>query len=162
MNSTYRSNHLSKAWNRIITAVLLLLLVLSCSFFSGSVKESTEPGKDIEDRIKTEGFIVKSVTIKKSFDSEIVRENAQYALSILVPERETPAGSSLQAEVVLKEESFIKGFKQLNSVSLELIIRETDESIVRMVLVSEETENTLSSYRYLYKILEKGIREIGM
>lgn len=162
MNSTDRSNHFSKPWNRIFTVILLPLLLISCSFFSGSVKESSDTGRDIEARIKSDGFTVKNVVIKKGFDSDIVRENAEYALSILVPEKKLQSGSRLNGFFVLKEESFIKGFRQLNSVSLEIVIRESDENIVRTVLVSEETENTLSSYRYLYRILEKGVKESGL
>ena len=129
---------------------------------SGSIRKSTESQKDFKERIRTEGLHINSIVVKKGFDSAAVKENAEYALSILVPENTTDPSDKMQADVVLKEESFIKGFKQINTVSLELIIRDRNENILKMILISEETENTLSSYKYLYKILEKGIRETGL
>ncbi len=163
MSSTNLLNPLSRVWNKAFLFVLFTLFALSsCAFLSGNIKQSTESQKDFEAIIKTEGFYVRDVIIKKSFDSDIVKENAEYALSILVPERETSSDKKMGADIVLKEESFIKGFEQLNTVSLELIVRDVNENTVKRILVSEETENTLSSYRYLYKILEKGIREAGL
>jgi hypothetical protein len=146
---------------RLIPSAVFLMLCISCSILTGSIKTARESENNVEAMLKANGIYINSISVKKSFDSEAVRENAQYAFEILIGMRGAEKGE-YKTDAVLKEESILRGFEQLNTVSLELIIRDHENMPLKMILVSEDTENTLSSYRYLYKILKKGIKETGL
>ncbi len=142
----------------LLTAVISVFLS-SCAFLSGMIKTSYERDENADTLIKENGLYINSVTVNKSFDSETVKENASYAFNIIPGVK--PSGG-LETDAVFKEESFVKGFDQLNTVSLELTVKDHNGSIIKTVLITEESENTLSSYKYLYRIIEKGIKEAGL
>ena len=147
--------------NYFISAVFLFGFI-SCSFFSESIKTSCESGENVKNLIRDRGLLINSVIVNKSFDSETVRENALYVFYILLGPPPQVEEGGLKADAVLKEESFMKGFDQLNTVSLEITVRNTTGEILKKVLITEDSENTLSSYKYLYKTIEKGIKETGL
>jgi len=144
---------------KFIPSAAVLMLCFSCSILTGSIKTSRESEDNTEALLKEKGIYLNSVIVDKRFGSDAVRENAQYALELLINNINI---EGYKTDVVLKEESFLKGFEQLNTVSLELRVQSENDNPLISVLISEETENTLSSYRYLYRILEKGIRKAGL
>ena len=159
---------LLKIWNKrmqlLINSFLLailLLSVMSCSLLSGSITTSYNKGDDTEKLIRERGLYINSIIVSKNYDSETVRENAFSAFTVLLGPQVSGDESRLGTEAVFKEESFIKGFNQLNTVSLELTVKNKNGEIIKKVLIAEDSENTLSSYRFLYKIIQKGIKETG-
>ena len=152
-----------KLYSFFIAAVFFTAAVSACSLLQGSIKTSRESDNNTKKLIKENGIYINSITVHKSFDSDTVKKNASYAFDILIdPSFHETGKKGFSADAVLKEESFVKGFKQLNTVSLEFVIKDRSSRPVKFILISEETENTLSSYRYLFEILEKGIKETGL
>ncbi len=144
---------------RYLLSAFLCVFTAGCVFLSGPIKTSYERDEGTEKLIQEKGLSIENITVKKSFDSEAVKENAFYAFNVLLGPY---TGKGLKTDVVLKEDSFIKGFDQLNTVSLEIKVKDRNNRIFKIVLITEESENTLSSYSYLYRIIEKGIKETGL
>jgi hypothetical protein len=161
-NNTAHHSAVRKLYTLIIEIIAILVLSTSCSLLSGGIRTSRESDENIKKQIQEKGIYIYSITVNKSFDSETVKKNAAYIFDILITASSETSKKGFKTDAVLKEESFVKGFQQLNTVTLELIVMDKNKNAVKFVLISEESENTLSSYKYLYKILEKGIKETGL
>ena len=141
---------------------VLIFFILSCTFFSGGIKTSYNRNANAGKLIQENGLYINSITVIKSFDSDAVRKNALYAFNVMLGPQTGRFEKGLKTDAVFKEESFVKGFNQLNTVTLELTVKDKNNSIIKIVLITEDSENTLSSYKYLYQIIEKGIKETGI
>ncbi|MDX9801334.1 MAG: hypothetical protein RBT69_08370, partial [Spirochaetia bacterium] len=123
----------------------------------------------LEKIIRRNGLRIDNITVKKIIGSESVKNNCEYILQFLLAEKKgknSAAGADSEkfpADVVLKEELFLKGFDSLNTVTLEIVIYSKErKKPLKAVFITEESLNTVSSNLYLYKILKKGIRETGL
>ena len=148
-------------YRQFFLSSLLFVFIMSCTLFSGSIETSSSINDNAEKLIQEKGLCINSITVNKSFDSTYVRANAMFAFDVLLGLQTGRPENGLKTDAVFKEESFVKGFDQRNSVSLELTVKDIKGCIIKIVLITEESENTLSSYKYLYGIIEKGIREAG-
>ena len=147
---------------RYLFAAVLYFITTSCLYLSGSIITSNDRDGKAVKLIKEKGLDIESIIVNKSFDSETVKGNADYAFNIILGSGRANANQALKTFAVFKEESFVKGFDQLNTISLEITVKDENDSILKTVLISEESENTLSSYKYLFKIIKKGIKETGL
>jgi hypothetical protein len=130
------------------------------------------------DKTKHSHIIIDAIIIKKDIDSEIIRENAAYILGLLKEKYDHSKKTgmdmsgnqlhSLHLVVSVKESSYMKGYETLNTVTIEMSCfydgnhydgNHDDEPVI-VALFSEDTEETTSSYRYLYRILDRVFRKI--
>lgn len=144
--------------------IFLACLFSSCLLFQSSRVEDFYYTESDEREIKGCNIELQKLTVQKDLDREIVEENSRYILDLLSAKyREDllPGAATLIAEVMIKEASFMKGYETLNTVTLEINLKEEqDKKPVFIYLLSDETQNSISSYKYLYEILERSFKRI--
>ena len=157
-----------------ILIITIAGIISSCALFKHAIEESVIfTGKDgtnssEEAVMRKSGIKVENITVKKVIGSESVKNSCEYILEFLLAEKSINAQAETReerypADVVLKEDSFLKGFDALNTVTLEIVIYTKERnSVLKAVFVTEESVNTISSDLYLYRILKKGIRQTGL
>ncbi|MCX7787263.1 MAG: hypothetical protein N2442_06165 [Spirochaetes bacterium] len=143
--------------------VLLVLPVLaaSCTSSRGKIVQDRLLRKGYEETVKAGVVRIQKVSVSRSFDEEKIAENSRYILNLLFQKRNehTVASSTLSLEVALKEDSFIRDFRTWNTVTVELSIFHHTTPVFTG-LYSEESDSSLSSYSYLYDLLERATREV--
>jgi hypothetical protein len=116
------------------------------------------------EKLRDAGLILETIGVRKELDAETVRENALYILSFLSAKYgpEKSIGSvPYKVQIQIKEKPILKDYSTLNSVSLEIILYQKDvHTPAAMFLLSDETHNTVSSYTYLFEILETAVKRI--
>ncbi len=157
-----------------ILVITLAGIIASCAVFEHAIEESvlfvsedgTSPSEEAV--MRKSGIRVENITVRKVIGSESVKNNCEYILEFLLAEKNINAQAGIKeerypADVVLKEDSFLKGFDALNTVTLEIVIYTKERKrVLKAVFVTEESANTISSNLYLYRILKKGIRQTGL
>ncbi|MBA7658733.1 hypothetical protein ES703_66692 [subsurface metagenome] len=143
---------------------LLTCLLLSCALFEKSKIEEVYFNEALYPKDTHFNIVLKDIDVQKDLDSATIRGNAEEIFTLLIKKYNQKKGASATeayTSVVLKETSYISDYENLNTVALEIkIFGENDNDPVRILLFSEETKNTLSSYRYLYSIVERSFRRI--
>ncbi len=144
--------------------LVLTILLSSCILFKSSRVEDVFYNKSYSNGILNSNIIIQNLTVQKDLDHGTVKANAQYILGLLSAkynEDLTQKASTLFAHIIIKEAPFIKNYETLNSVALEIKLTEDqDKKPVFIYLLSDETKNTISSYKYLYEILERPFKQI--
>jgi len=144
-------------------SVILILLVLgnSCATNRGKIVYDRYLSGSYEGKLKEGVVRIQGVSVFRSFDAKKIEENTRYILSLLFQKRnEAKIGAfTFSLEVTLKEDSFIRDYRAWNTVTVELSLLD-DTTRVFTALYTEDTESTLSSYSYLYSLLERASREV--
>ncbi len=144
-------------------SVILILLVLgnSCASNRGKVVHDRYLSENYKGKLKEGVVRIQGVSVSRSFDAQKIEENSRYILSLLFQKRnENKIGScTFSLEVSLKEDSFIRDYHTWNTVTVELSLLD-DTTRVFTGFYTEETDSTLSSYSYLYSLLERASREV--
>jgi hypothetical protein len=155
------------------TLILIWIICASCLFNNQSVIEEIHITAGGFDRNGHSHIIIDAITIKKDIDSDVIRENAAYILELLKEKYDCHKKSTinmagnlsqtLHTIVSVKENSYMKGYESFNTVTIEMICFKgedhTGEPVI-IALFSEDTKETISSYRYLYSILERIFKKI--
>jgi len=133
------------------------------------------PGPRVKDSFAVHGFhedlrlgvlAVESIAVDKELDAEAVRANAEAIVKLLLarysPEAQADsAGEEARyaARMTIKERSFQKEYENFNSVTLEVEVRKEGYGEPSFIYAaSEDTKNTVSSYRYLFRILRRAFQ----
>ncbi len=147
------------------TAMIAPTLILgSCVLFGGRTARDAFVAEARRGDIARAPLVLAETTVKMGAESERIRENAAYILMLILErkrsEEKNPSGE-LRVKVRLKEDSFVRDFRTLNTVSAEISLFEGDSpNPVALFVESEDTEETLSSYAYLHSLLEKTVGRI--
>jgi hypothetical protein len=144
---------------RMFTLSAAVCLIVSCSHLGMRVVKTEYIREDYRGRIGRTLFVLEKLSADKGAESDRIRTNGEHILRVLFERRreaeKNPAGT-LRARVRLKEESFIRDYRTVNTVTAEITLSETGtEHPAALSLYSEDTEETLSSYAYLYGLLLK-------
>ncbi|MCP5514586.1 MAG: hypothetical protein H7A26_03860 [Spirochaetales bacterium] len=170
---------MKRCGRKVKTFIFILVItsggiIASCAVFNHAVEESvlfpSENGTDSsgEDFMIKSGIRVENIEVKKAIGSESVKSSCEYILEFLLAGKNSNARDGIKeerypADVVLREDSFLKGFDALNTVTLEITIYTKERNrVLKEVFITEESVNTISSNLYLYRILKKGIRKTGL
>jgi len=145
-------------------AVVPAILLGSCALFGGRTARDAYVAETRRDDLSRAPLVLAETTVKMGAESERVRENAVYILTLLFERRRSeeknPSGE-LRVKVRLKEDSFVRDFRNLNTVSAEISLFDGDSpKPVALVVESADTEETLSSYAFLHSLLEKTVGRI--
>ncbi len=145
--------------------LLLFLFVLStCALLKDSRIVDVYYDEEAKEQIGSSPLILKSLEVSRDLDAELVKSNALSILELLNSkyQKDTlPDSSPYQAVIVLKENPIIKDFESLNSISLKVSLSKPTEKTPDFIFIlAEETANSISSYKYLYQILEKAYKTI--
>ncbi|RKX79644.1 MAG: hypothetical protein DRP87_02345 [Spirochaetes bacterium] len=148
---------------------LFLLWVISCNFlfFQGctgikslSIKDHYVP-KEIKEKIKSVPILLQSVSVKKQVNSKEAEYDCRRILMLLLRKRNEKIPSSDEnyfLNVVVKEESFMEGYRSLNSVSVEMNLTAGNGHIsAASAMLAEQSTETISSFTYLYGILRRAL-----
>ncbi|MBW8002834.1 MAG: hypothetical protein FVQ80_12570 [Planctomycetes bacterium] len=149
---------------KIISTLSILLIFTSCLFMPSKKVSDIFIKAGYEEKIKNAFLVLDKIIILKDFKEDEVRKNAEYIFQLITSKHNQQISNPthrLYAVITIKEDSFIKEFVSLNTVSIEtqLVDKDTDEIILQMVL-SEESPNTITSYSYLYEIMETSLKTI--
>ena len=102
-------------------------------------------------------LVLAGVSVIEAGEEERVADNTSRILDFLIKKhaRNTSTPSSiLYLSACLEEEAILRDYETLNSISVELrLCTEEGGEPETIALYSEETKNTLSSYRYLFRIV---------
>lgn len=124
---------------------------------------------DSEETLADRPLVVETLSVEAGVATPQVRENALYVYGLLLgrinADRAPEASSGpLRVVVSVHESPFVFGFETRNAVSVETRIfdgpPEAGAQPVVIALYSEETESTITSYRYLYDVLERSLSEV--
>lgn len=148
---------------RRLTLLILILPVLwiSCMSHRGRVVNDRHVQEKYASTLKEAVIHIEGVSVSRSFDREKIAENSRYILNLLFQKRNDGKAEApiLSLQVCLKEDSFILEFRAWNTVTVEFALFD-GKTPVFTGIYSEETESTLSSYPYLYSLLDRATREV--
>lgn len=148
---------------RRLTLLILLLPVLgsSCMSNRGKVVYDRHGLEKYASTLKEAVIRIEGVSVHRPFDREKIKENSYYILNLLFQKRNEGKAESpiLSLQVSLKEDSFFQEFRSWNTVTVEFSLSEGSTPVFTG-LYSEETASTLSSYSYLYSLLDRATREV--
>jgi hypothetical protein len=108
-------------------------------------------------------LVLQELAVEKDLDGPALRKNAGYIFELLDSRytRERGGSSVLIARVFLKEEPILRELETLNTVTLEIRLTGAEEQEPEILyLFTEETPRSLSSYAYLYTLIEHAFRSI--
>lgn len=148
------------------SAVILgfLLSLGSCVLLEQAKVEDAYSDDLFRENFKSAQLIVENLTVHKEFDGEPVAENAQNIVRLLAAKHQKvtdPGSSRYRANIVIKEAGFVKDYQPCNSVTLEILVKaDGSEEPSFVYLLSDETQNTISSYKYLYRILLRAFNKM--
>jgi len=141
---------------------LLLPFFFSCALFSGRTLQDSHIPPSYQEKIAQSFVFLNAVRVEKTGDAEQVQRNGDYICRLLLEKRNSRVISSeksFTALVRLKEDSFLRDFRNLNTVAVEISLYAEDHPVA-FYLFSQETEYSLSSYSYLYRTLETALKGI--
>ena len=111
------------------------------------------------ERIQRGEVVLDALTVRKGFDSRAIEENAAYIMELLLMrwnQDSATAGNSLLLRTLIKEESFSREFRDLNTVTVELSLFDPPKTgAVALTLYSETTKDTIESYAYLHSVIRR-------
>ena len=108
-------------------------------------------------------LVLQELVVEKDLDGPALQKNAGYIFELLDSRyaRERGGSAVLIAAVSLKEEPILRELEALNTVTLEIRLTGAEEQEpVILYLFTEETHESLSSYAYLYTVIEHAFRRI--
>ncbi len=144
-----------------------IAFLVGCSMLPGprATHFHVEPGweKRLEDAV----VVLGNVTVQANVNEDDVRDHAEYVYSLLLGEINAPRRTNrpaantrhLTLNVFIRQSTFVSGFETTNAVCVESRIRD-DEALVAFGLYSEETLETVASYRYLHDLIEVSLGEV--
>ena len=144
--------------------LFLCFITLSCALLVRSRVEDIYFREGAPSKGSHFTIILKEIVIQKDLDSEIVRQNAENIFNLLINKHNQKNRSSstiLYAYSTIKEDSFLRDYESLNAVTIEIrLFKQGNDEPEIIFLFSEETKNTVSSYKYLYSIIKSSFRRI--
>ncbi len=126
-----------------------------------------QPGA--EEALSTASVELRELSVEAGVATPRVRGNAAYIYALLIGRLNvdrvaTTTTAPLRLLVSVSEAPFVSGFETKNTVSVETRVfagpPEANPRPMAIALYSEETESTITSYRYLYDIVEKSLSEV--
>lgn len=147
---------------RMLTLSGAVCLILSCSHFGGRTVKTAYIRDDYRETIRRTLFVLEDIIADTGPGSDRVRANGEHILRVLFERRreetKDPTGV-LYARVRLKEESFIREYRTVNTVTAEIALYEKgSEDPAALSLYSEDGDETLSSYAHLHDLLRRAFR----
>jgi len=150
---------------KLSSAILMIsvLLLTSCSSFSiftpradqltcsSSWKESSwtlQPGE---------------ITLEAELNQDEILKNAGQSLHLLIEKQNSIAeeGASASEMILrLKEYSYMKDYRLLNTLSLEILVMDEGGNCLARYFHAEESKDSFYSSRFMYKQLEKGFKKL--
>jgi hypothetical protein len=162
----------------VVRCGILLFTLSSCVLLEprGAREVYVAPGS--ETAIIEAEWRVATVRVEKTVGSASLQEEARSILEVTlareqgrarrtpgrVPapapnvEPDGPAIPALSLDAVIREREFMRDYRSLNAVSVELRLYESDPARpVAMALYSENTRDTIESHAYLYRLIRKAM-----
>lgn len=146
---------------RVAGLSVLLSAFLSCSLIGGRAVRSEYIRSEYRQHIRNAVFVLDEIDADLGAESSRVRENGEYALRVIFQrrlEKVSVPGGRLTAKVRLKQDTFMRDYRYIQTVTAEIsLYQENSGEPVAFSLYTEDTGETLSSYAYLYRLLEKAV-----
>ncbi len=160
----------------IIVIFLMMIIFSSCTFSKFKREENiyfNEP-----DESTYYNIIIEELHITKNVGAEKLKENALHIFELLLHQysqeqnnqknedlekNDNFNSTDLYAIVLIKEESFIKEFETINTSTLEIGLFNNKElngepEIISFLTV--DTDSTITSYKFLYSLIERVLGSI--
>jgi len=105
------------------------------------------------------------IVIECDLYEQEIRENARQSLSLLLDKQfeGRSAGEAVPGgtvDVRIREYSFMKNFRPVNSVSFYMAVYDPEENCLADYFYTEETRDSAFSSPYLYRQLERGFKKL--
>ncbi len=162
--------------NKLFITFILIIIFSSCTFSKSRRAENIYFNQLDESSYYNIELI--DIHIYKTLGMEKLEENARYIINLLLNQykqeqniqvsKDSENGdnynlTNLYAEFIIKEESFIKDFETINTSTLEIrLYKEEDLSgepeIISLLTV--DTKETITSYKFLYTLVERSLGRI--
>jgi len=151
----------------VVLAVLLIVLsvVLSSCLLVGTRGARdlyVAPGR--EEAVRRGAWEVGAVRVDKMVGSGSLEEEARSILRLFLA-RDTgmrPGMEEIDAltlDAIIREREFLRDYRSLHAVSVELWLYERDPAVpVAVALYSENSRDTIESHAYLYRVLRRALR----
>jgi hypothetical protein len=139
------------------------LLLASCVLVGGAKVEDIYFRSGKPDKNRYYHLELAELAVEKDLDAATLEKDAVYIFELLDARyaREREAAETLIAVVHLKEEPIFRDLETLNAVTLEIrLARDRTRETEVLYLFSEETVRSLSSYAYLYTLIERAFGRI--
>jgi hypothetical protein len=144
---------------RMSIITVFFLSLCSCLVFQSSRAQDLYIENGYAKRIRSEELVLDSLAVRKGFDSQALEENAAYILQLLLVrwnQGSVSDGDPLLLRALVKEEAFSREFRDLNTVTVELSIFDPPKTeAVALALYTENTKNTIDSYKYLHSVIRR-------
>ncbi|MBN1836705.1 MAG: hypothetical protein JW820_12695, partial [Spirochaetales bacterium] len=133
----------------------------SCLLFEprGARELYVAPGR--EETLKQGAWTLGSITLEKLAGSTSLESEARGILRLILARDFQPeggAGPVLRLDASVREREFLRDYRSLNAVSVELRLYESgSEEPLAMALYSENTRETIESHAYLYDLMRRAL-----
>ncbi|MDA3958003.1 hypothetical protein [Oceanispirochaeta sp.] len=162
--SSRKKNGFNDESNAILLLLLIFLLFGSCSTLnlphSGTAQVlCTESWGDVE------MFLLPGeISLETDLNRDEILKNADQSLNLLIDRqnslaREKPGG---QVEMVLslREYSYMKDYRLLNTMSLELLVQDREGNCLARYYHAEESKDSFFASSFMYGQLKKGFKKL--
>jgi hypothetical protein len=136
------------------TAGIALLFLSACALVAPPRATDLYLEPAHRDRLGRTPLELADVEVEVAGRAETTEHNARYIYGLLLANlSEGRDGTAYKIRVAIREQSFVKGFESRNTVSIETRIHDEMGREIGLGLYSEETEDTIASYSYLYDVI---------
>jgi hypothetical protein len=149
---------------RVLPLFLAPVLLGSCLVLgTGRVRDLyVSPG--YQPHLRAAPCSLEAVTVDTALDAHRLEQNAAYILRLILARRSSQAAEGtkpLSVRVLIKEEQYLRAYRTLNSVAVELrFFAPESAEPVALLLYSENTEDSIRSYAYLYSLLSRAVGQL--
>jgi len=144
-------------------SLLAALLITSCSsldLFNPAVDQLT---CSAEWKEKNLSLASGEIRLDADLNKKEILGNAGQSLNLLILRHNRQAGTDAEkagVDLCLQEYVFMKDYRMLNTLSLEMTIRDDSGIIMARYFHAEESRDSFFSSRFMYKELERGFKRL--
>jgi len=147
----------------LINLLIIPLLFTSCS--SVSLFKSQADQLICSETWKKSSWTLQpgEISLEADLNQDEIMKNAGQSLNLLIDRQNSLAEEgALQTEMVLrlKEYSFMKDYRLLNTLCVELLVMDPGGNCLARYFHAEESKDSFYSSRFMYKQLEKGFKKL--